>query len=77
MLKEEDYNLDRAEVNGKDPVWDESSGKAHWKNRAAGQPFFAIFNDQITHESQIRRRPHTLIHDPAKAPFVPIHPYTL
>jgi len=72
----EDYNLDRAEVNGKDPVWDESSGKAHWKNHAAGQPFFAIFNDQITHESQIRRRPHTLIHDPAKAPVPPFQPDT-
>ncbi|MFO1439141.1 MAG: sulfatase-like hydrolase/transferase [Verrucomicrobiaceae bacterium] len=72
----EDYNLDRAEVNGKDPVWDESSGKAHWKNHASGQPFFAIFNDQITHESQIRRRPHTLIHDPAKAPVPPFHPDT-
>ncbi|MBL9185471.1 MAG: sulfatase-like hydrolase/transferase [Verrucomicrobiaceae bacterium] len=72
----EDYNFDRAEVNGKDPVWDESSGKAHWKNRAAGQPFFAIFNDQITHESQIRRRPHTLIHDPAKAPVPPFQPDT-
>jgi len=72
----EDYNLDREKVDGKDPVWDESSGKAHYKNRAAGQPFFAIFNDQITHESQIRRRPHTLIHDPAKAPVPPFQPDT-
>lgn len=72
----EDYNLDRASGDGKDPVWDESSGKAHYKNRAAGQPFFAIFNDQITHESQIRRRPHKLIHDPAKAPLPPFHPDT-
>ena len=72
----EDYNLDREKVNGKDPVWDESSGKAHYKNRAAGQPFFAIFNDQITHESQIRRRPHKLIHDPAKAPVPPFQPDT-
>lgn len=72
----EDYNLDRAGVNGKDPVWDESSGKAHWKNRTAGQPFFAVFNDTVTHESQIRRRPHTLIHDPAKAPLPPFHPDT-
>ena len=33
-------------------VWDESSGKAHWRNRAAGQPFFAVFNHSGTHESQ-------------------------
>ena len=25
-------------------VWDESSGRAHWRNRAEGQPFFAVFN---------------------------------
>ena len=40
-------------------VWDDSSNKAHWKNRQPGQPFFAVFNFEITHESQIRKRPHT------------------
>jgi uncharacterized sulfatase len=72
----EDYNLDRAPVKGADAVWNESSGKAHYKNRASGQPFFAIFNDTGTHESQIRRRPHRLIHDPAKAPLPSFHPDT-
>lgn len=72
----EDYNLAKPGAQGKDSVWDDSSGKAHWKNRADGQPFFAIFNDQITHESQIRRKPHTLIHDPAKAPVPPFQPDT-
>ncbi|MEM6801882.1 MAG: sulfatase [Bacteroidota bacterium] len=37
-------------------AWDESSRTAHWKNRKAGQPFFAIFNLGITHESQIWAR---------------------
>jgi Sulfatase len=64
-----DYNL--AEP-GK--VWDESSGKAHWKGRKPGQPFFAIFNSTKSHESQIIARPHTQIHDPAKAPIPPYHP---
>ena len=59
--RKEDYNLTKPEG-----VWDESSAKAHWKNRPAGQPFFAVFNDETTHESKIRARPHTLIHDPAK-----------
>ena len=54
------------------PVWDASSGTAHYKNRPAGKPFFAIFNIGTTHESQIRTRPHTWIHDVAKAP-VPAH----
>ena len=33
--------------------WDESSPQATWKNRKAGQPFFAVFNFNVTHESQI------------------------
>lgn len=34
-------------------LWDESSNKAHYKNRKAGQPFFAVFNNMVTHESQL------------------------
>lgn len=35
-------------------VWDESSGKAHWKNRKdTEQPFFAVFNYTGCHESGI------------------------
>ena len=67
----EDYN-----VTKRGQVWDDSSGNGHWKNRKAGQPFFAIFNTTVTHESQIRRRPHTLKHDPAKAPLPAYHPDT-
>lgn len=37
-------------------VWDESSKKAHWRNRPAGKPFFSIVNLLITHESQIWSR---------------------
>ncbi|MEP7365564.1 MAG: sulfatase-like hydrolase/transferase [Acidobacteriota bacterium] len=67
-----DYNL---EEPGK--VWDESSPKAHWRKRASGQPFFSIFNYTITHESQIRTRPHKWIHDPAKARIPAYHPDTI
>lgn len=65
----EDYNLEKP---GK--VWDDSSNKAHWKNRSAGQPFFAVFNHTVTHESQIRKRPHQLKHDPAKVRLPRFHP---
>ncbi len=58
-----DYNY--AEVG---QVWDASSTTAHWKNRKPGQPFFAIFNDTRSHESQVRTRPHTWVHDVEKAP---------
>ncbi|MBI1313035.1 sulfatase-like hydrolase/transferase [bacterium] len=34
-------------------VWDESSGKAHWKNCPDGKPFFAVFNYTGCHESGI------------------------
>ena len=67
----EDYNLQKPEG-----VWDESNGKAHWNNRKDGQPFFAIFNEQCSHESQIRKRPHVAIHDPAKARVPAYHPDT-
>lgn len=67
----EDYNLTKP-----GQVWDESSGKAHWKNRAAGQPFFAVFNALQSHESQIRTRPHAAVHDPAKVRVPSYHPDT-
>ncbi len=67
--QKEDYNLAQP---GR--VWDESSRQAHWKKRAAGQPFFAVFNSNKSHESQIRRRPHAAVHDPAQARVPAYHP---
>ncbi len=37
-------------------AWDENSNTGHWKNKKEGQPFFAIFNYNVTHESQIWAR---------------------
>lgn len=38
-------------------VWDQSSNKAHWRNRPdKNQPFFSIFNFTVTHESQVWAR---------------------
>ena len=67
----EDYNLAHT-----GQVWDESSKNAHYRNRKPGQPFFAVFNNTVTHESQIRRRPHTLRHDPSRARIPAYHPDT-
>ena len=67
----EDYNLAKP-----GQVWDESSSQAHWRNRKPGQPFFAIFNFTISHESQIRNQPHELKHDPAEARVPAYHPDT-
>ena len=66
-----DYNI---EHNLKQ-IWDESSGKAHYRKRKNDQPFFAIFNQTCTHESRIRARGNTKTrHDPAAAPVPPYHP---
>jgi uncharacterized sulfatase len=68
----EDYNIDKP-----DGTWDESSNTAHWRKRAGGQTFFSVFNLMITHESQIRTRPHTWVHDPAKVRIPAYHPDTI
>ena len=40
-------------------MWDESSAKAHYRNRPdSTQPFFSIFNFMVTHESQVWMREH-------------------
>ncbi len=66
-----DYNLTSPKG-----LWDDTSANAHYRRRAAGQPFFAIFNDTKSHESQIRAPGHTLIHDPAKVIVPPYMPDT-
>lgn len=66
-----DYNtVDQTEA------WDESSNKATYKNRKPGQPFFAVFNTSISHESSIHKLVDTLRHDPEKVPIPPYHPHT-
>ncbi len=70
----EDYNLEKP--GGQGAVWHESSREAHWRNRPEGAPFFAVFNFTVTHESQIRRRPHTQVHDPAGVRVPAYHPDT-
>jgi len=67
----EDYNI---ETPGQ--PWDDSSRRGHWKHRRTEQPFFSVFNSGKSHESQIRRRPHQAIHDPAKVRLPAYHPDT-
>jgi N-sulfoglucosamine sulfohydrolase len=69
-----DYNFLGADKS----YWDDSTRKGHYKNRAEGQPFFAIFNDTVSHESSVHRSVATeeLRHDPAKVPLPPYHPDT-
>jgi len=67
----EDYNLEKP-----GQVWDESSKDAHWNKRPDQQPFFAVFNATLSHESKLRARPHEAIHDPAGVRIPAYHPDT-
>lgn len=57
-------------------VWDESSGKAHWRNRAEkNQPFFSVFNLMVTHESQVwARNKEPLLVKPENVEVPPYYP---
>lgn len=46
-----DYNVANADAFTKE-AWNESSGKAGWWNRKPGQPFFAVFNYNDSHQSR-------------------------
>ncbi|GAB3284897.1 sulfatase [Larkinella harenae] len=66
-----DYNTD-----DQPDAWDESSNSATYKNRKPGQPFFAVFNLNVSHESSIHQPAASLHHDPEKVPLPPYHPVT-
>lgn len=71
----EDYNF--LPENKKD-VWDESSRKATYRNRAEGQPFFHVQNYGHTHEGQLFKDvpDSELKTDPATVQLFPYHPDT-
>ena len=72
-----DYNTGSINPN---EIWDESSNKAHYKNRPEGKPFFAVFNLMESHESCINRGQKipagNLRHNPDKVILPPYHPDT-
>lgn len=81
--EKEDYNLD---YDSK-AIWDESGINAHWRNRTdKTQPFFAIFNLKMTHESCINSKvkhdrvtkelPDQLRANPAELVLPPYYPET-
>ncbi|PQO38930.1 sulfatase [Blastopirellula marina] len=68
----EDYNAKKS-----DDVWDDSSRKASWKNRAQGQPFFHVQTFTTTHESSLHFPVQDVQNKPTKTDpetvFVPPH----
>lgn len=68
-----DYNtVDQPET------WNESSQKATYLNRDEGQPFFAVFNINVSHESGLHQQipDADLKNDPDQVPIPPYHPRT-
>ena len=65
----EDYQFRKAVT-----AWDDSSRTAHWRNRGPDQPFFSVFNLNITHESQIWVQAENPLRVPEDLE-VPIPPY--
>lgn len=56
-------------------AWDENGKNAHWRHRRPGQPFFAVFNIEITHESRLwTRQQQPLRVDPGAVPAPPYYP---
>jgi arylsulfatase A-like enzyme len=81
ILREAGYytsNNSKEDYQFRSPVtmWDESSPKAHYRNRTdKNQPFFSIFNFVTTHESQVwARAKEPLKVDPAKVKIPPYYP---
>jgi len=72
-----DYN---SPINPKE-VWDESGRKAHWNKRPdPKQPFFSVFNHEVTHESCLFPEKELPLAqppvDPAKVRIPPYQPDT-
>lgn len=71
----QDYNINPEQTKG---VWNESGEDAHYKNRGKGQPFFAVFNTTISHESCLFNfiPDEKLRHQPSDVELPPYHPDT-
>ena len=57
-------------------IWDSHSDEAHWRQRASGQPFFAVFNPMRTHESCQWASDEALTVDPSNLVLPPFLPDT-
>ena len=59
-------------------MWDENGRNAHYKNRGKKEPFFAIFNLTVSHESSIHKSipNEELRHKPEDVSLPPYHPDT-
>ncbi len=61
---------------GSPTMWNESNKKAHWRNRKdKNQPFFSVFNIEVSHESNVwTRAKEPLLVDPKDVEVPPYYP---
>ena len=72
-------NNSKTDYQFRDPLtaWDDSTRKAHWRNRPdPEQPFFAVFNQTVTHESKTFKKTSPSVVDPAKLKLPSYYPDT-
>lgn len=87
LLREQGYyttNRSKKDYNAVEPagVWDESSPRAHWRNRPDGAPFFHVQTFTDSHESSLhfdqdwkqQPKPQTDLQDIHVAPYHPDTP---
>ncbi len=68
-------NKEDYQFNVPKSAWDDTSMKAHYRNRPEGAPFYAVFNLFVTHESQTWSRANEpLSVDPADIQVPPYYP---
>jgi arylsulfatase A-like enzyme len=79
------YTSNNAKTDYNSPIsipeaWNACGGQAHWRNRAAGQPFFSVFNHEVTHESCLFPKKELPLPfpslDPARVRIPPYQPDT-
>src|ERR1039457_5770764 len=80
------YTSNNAKTDYNSPInmmeaWDASTNKAHWRKRPElKQPFFSVFNDEVTHESCLfpveERNLDFAAMDPATVRIPPYQPDT-
>jgi arylsulfatase A-like enzyme len=75
------YTSNNAKTDYNSPIniqeaWNVSNRNAHWRNRGPGQPFFSVFNHEVSHESGLFPSNEPSPFDPAKMRLPPYQPDT-
>ncbi len=75
------YTANNAKTDYNSPIkvkeaWDAYGKQAHWRKRAPGQPFFSVFNHEVTHESCLFPKIEVSLFDTSDMRIPPYQPDT-